>query len=66
MLGNSNLCMSFCSITGLINSVKRSSALESEPGVRLVALFDHEEIGSEFGYRPPSSLDDLSAERRGR
>lgn len=41
-----NLEMSFCSIMGLVNSVKSSSSLDDEQSIRLVSLFDHEEIGS--------------------
>ncbi|CAF9917650.1 MAG: hypothetical protein ALECFALPRED_000307 [Alectoria fallacina] len=41
-----NLEMSFCSIVGLINSVNSSSSLDEEESIRLVSLFDHEEIGS--------------------
>ncbi|KAG6686275.1 hypothetical protein I3843_11G009500 [Carya illinoinensis] len=40
-----NLCMSFCSLMALIASSYESS-LEDETGVRMVALFDHEEVGS--------------------
>ncbi|KAL2008848.1 hypothetical protein VTN00DRAFT_7042 [Thermoascus crustaceus] len=41
-----NLNMSFCATMGLINSVADKSALDDESSIRLVALFDHEEIGS--------------------
>ncbi|KAL8929641.1 MAG: hypothetical protein Q9172_000437 [Xanthocarpia lactea] len=41
-----NLGMSYCSITGLINSVSSPTALENEHSIRLISLFDHEEIGS--------------------
>ena len=41
-----NLEMSYCSTMGLINSVRSSSALENEKSIRLISLFDHEEIGS--------------------
>ncbi|KAL8782162.1 MAG: hypothetical protein Q9213_005633 [Squamulea squamosa] len=41
-----NLGMSYCSIIGLINSLSSSSALENERSIRLISLFDHEEIGS--------------------
>lgn len=41
-----NLCMSFCSTIGLIDSLKSPSALDNEPSIRLISLFDHEEIGS--------------------
>ena len=38
--------MSFCSTVGLINSVHPPSSLDDEESIRLVSLFDHEEIGS--------------------
>ena len=41
-----NLGMSYCSTMGLINSLVSSSALENESSIRLISLFDHEEIGS--------------------
>jgi aspartyl aminopeptidase len=41
-----NLNMSYCATMGLINSVADASALKGETSIRLVALFDHEEIGS--------------------
>lgn len=41
-----NLEMSFCSVMGLMKSVSSPSALDDEESIRLVSLFDHEEIGS--------------------
>ncbi|XP_020209704.1 probable aspartyl aminopeptidase [Cajanus cajan] len=41
-----NLCMSFCSLKALIDATSSDSSLEEETGVRMVALFDHEEVGS--------------------
>ncbi|KAL9135379.1 MAG: hypothetical protein Q9175_003430 [Cornicularia normoerica] len=41
-----NLEMSFCSTLGLINSVNSSFSLDDEESIRLISLFDHEEIGS--------------------
>ncbi|KAE8123944.1 hypothetical protein FH972_018859 [Carpinus fangiana] len=41
-----NLCMSFCSLKALIDATSSESSLEDETGVRMVALFDHEEVGS--------------------
>lgn len=41
-----NLEMSFCSTMGLINSVSELSSLDNEESIRLISLFDHEEIGS--------------------
>ncbi|GJW27196.1 probable aspartyl aminopeptidase [Tanacetum coccineum] len=41
-----NLCMSFCSLKALIDATVSEKSLEDESGVRMVALFDHEEVGS--------------------
>ncbi|KAK1750733.1 putative aspartyl aminopeptidase [Echria macrotheca] len=50
-----NLNMTYCSIMGLIASVE-SSSLESETSIRLVACFDHEEIGSTSAQGADSNL----------
>ncbi|CAL1389062.1 unnamed protein product [Linum trigynum] len=57
-----NLCMSFCSLQALIDATSTESELEDESGVRVVALFDHEEVGSESaqGAGSPVMLDALS------
>lgn len=41
-----NLNSSYCATVGLIDSVADKSALDNESAIRLIALFDHEEIGS--------------------
>lgn len=41
-----NLCSSYCSATALIESCSNSEALQNDDCVRLISLFDHEEIGS--------------------
>lgn len=41
-----NLEMSYCSVRGLIESVRGQTALDDESAIRLIALFDHEEVGS--------------------
>ncbi|KAK9120029.1 hypothetical protein Scep_018122 [Stephania cephalantha] len=57
-----NLCMSFCSLKALIDATLSESSLEDETGVRMVALFDHEEVGSDSaqGAGSPVVLDALS------
>jgi aspartyl aminopeptidase len=40
-----NLNMTYCSVMGLIDSVNNKT-LENESSIRLIACFDHEEIGS--------------------
>lgn len=51
-----NLGMSYCSTVGLINSLKSESALENESSIRLISLFDHEEIGSQTAQGADSNL----------
>ncbi|RVX69326.1 Aspartyl aminopeptidase [Exophiala mesophila] len=41
-----NLNQTYCATMGLINSVESSSSLDDETSIRLIACFDHEEIGS--------------------
>ena len=50
-----NLEMSYCAVEGLINSVSTSS-LGNEPNIRLISLFDHEEIGSTTAQGADSNL----------
>ncbi|EGE77302.1 aspartyl aminopeptidase [Blastomyces gilchristii SLH14081] len=41
-----NLNMSFCATMGLLNSLTDPKSLDNDSSIRLIALFDHEEIGS--------------------
>lgn len=41
-----NLNSSYCATVGLIDSVADKSSLDDETSIRLISLFDHEEIGS--------------------
>ncbi|KAF7712482.1 Aspartyl aminopeptidase [Penicillium ucsense] len=41
-----NLNSSYCATVSLIESVSEKSSLDNESAIRLIALFDHEEIGS--------------------
>ncbi|KAJ8611506.1 hypothetical protein MRB53_037913 [Persea americana] len=41
-----NLGMTYCAIEGLISSAHDSGALEDDTTIRLISLFDHEEVGS--------------------
>ena len=50
-----NLDMTFCSIKGLITSVN-STSLENDSSIRMVASFDHEEIGSTSAQGADSNL----------
>lgn len=51
-----NLEMTYCSIMGLIESVKSPTALSNESTIRLAACFDHEEIGSTSAQGAASNL----------
>lgn len=51
-----NLEMSYCSTIGLINSLKSPSALDKETSIRLISLFDHEEIGSRTAQGADSNM----------
>lgn len=51
-----NLEMTYCSILGLINSVKSSTALKTDDTIRLISLFDHEEIGSTSAQGAQSNI----------
>ncbi|KAF2095739.1 peptidase M18, aminopeptidase I [Rhizodiscina lignyota] len=51
-----NIGMSYCATMGLIESLKEPSALENESCIRLIALFDHEEIGSRSAQGADSNL----------
>ncbi|EPS62030.1 aspartyl aminopeptidase-like protein, partial [Genlisea aurea] len=57
-----NLCMSYCSLKALIDSTSSETSLDDEAGARMVALFDHEEVGSDSaqGAGSPVMLDTLS------
>lgn len=48
-----NLGMSFCSVQGLISSI---GSLKDSSNIRMVALFDHEEVGSASTQGAASSL----------
>ncbi|KAJ5306489.1 hypothetical protein PENANT_c031G07049 [Penicillium antarcticum] len=51
-----NLNSTFCATVGLIDSVADKSALENEDAIRLIALFDHEEIGSRTAQGADSNI----------
>lgn len=51
-----NLEMSYCSTEGLITSLSSPSALDDERCIRLISLFDHEEIGSKTAQGADSNL----------
>ncbi len=51
-----NLMMTYCSIEGLIKSLSSSTALDNDSTIRLVACFDHEEIGSRTAQGADSNL----------
>jgi aspartyl aminopeptidase len=51
-----NLNCSYCAVVGLTDSVTDESALDTEDGIRLIALFDHEEIGSRTAQGADSNI----------
>jgi aspartyl aminopeptidase len=52
-----NLDMTYCAIQGLIESVRRSAPpLDKDTAIRLVACFDHEEVGSVSAQGADSNL----------
>ena len=51
-----NLMMTYCSVEGIIKSLSASSALEKDSTIRLIACFDHEEIGSQTAQGADSNL----------
>ncbi|KAK3692595.1 peptidase M18 [Podospora appendiculata] len=51
-----NLDMTYCSIRGLISSVSAADSLDADASIRLIACFDHEEIGSLSAHGADSNL----------
>lgn len=51
-----NLGMTYCAVEGLIQSAADPSALKGDPTIRLIACFDHEEIGSQSAQGADSNM----------
>ncbi|KAK5989938.1 Aspartyl aminopeptidase [Cladobotryum mycophilum] len=51
-----NLGMTYCSIEGLIASVKKEESLGNDSIIRMTVCFDHEEIGSQSAQGAHSNL----------
>ncbi|KAK4983373.1 hypothetical protein LTR50_007273 [Elasticomyces elasticus] len=51
-----NLMMTFCSVQALIQSLEPKNALENDDTIRLIACFDHEEIGSTSAQGAASNI----------
>ncbi|KAF2756323.1 aspartyl aminopeptidase [Pseudovirgaria hyperparasitica] len=51
-----NLMMSYCSTQAIIKSLEDATALDGDHTIRLIALFDHEEIGSQTAQGADSNL----------
>ncbi|OBT62313.1 hypothetical protein VE03_09050 [Pseudogymnoascus sp. 23342-1-I1] len=51
-----NLEMTYCAVLGLIESLVDQDALADESSIRLIACFDHEEIGSTTAQGAASNL----------
>jgi aspartyl aminopeptidase len=48
--------MTYCAVEGLIQSLSSPSALDDESSIRLIACFDHEEVGSTSAQGAHSTL----------
>lgn len=51
-----NLVGVYCSIMGLTKSISKENSLQNEEGIRVVALYDHEEVGNESAQGAAASL----------
>lgn len=51
-----NLMMSYCATESIIQSLEAEDALDSDPTIRLISLFDHEEIGSTTAQGADSNM----------
>ncbi|OQO08926.1 Aspartyl aminopeptidase [Cryoendolithus antarcticus] len=51
-----NLGMTYCAVEGIIQSLSSPSALKNDSTIRLIACFDHEEIGSTSAQGADSSM----------
>ena len=51
-----NLNQTYCATMGLIDSLRQKNSLENESSIRLIACFDHEEIGSTTAQGADSSM----------
>jgi aspartyl aminopeptidase len=51
-----NLGMTYCAVEGLIQSLGSTSALKNDSTIRLIACFDHEEIGSTSAQGADSNM----------
>lgn len=51
-----NLNQTYCATMGIIDSLQNKNALDDESAIRLIACFDHEEIGSTSAQGADSSM----------
>ncbi|KAI8614268.1 aspartyl aminopeptidase [Chytriomyces sp. MP71] len=58
-----NLMSSFCSVEALIKSVSENDSFEVDPNIRVVTLFDNEEVGSTTAFGADSDLLEVTLRR---
>ncbi|KAJ3415427.1 hypothetical protein HDV05_005021 [Chytridiales sp. JEL 0842] len=58
-----NLMSSYCAITAIINSVHTAGNLAADTNIRVVALFDNEEVGSQTAMGAGSNLMETTMKR---
>ncbi|KAJ3129732.1 hypothetical protein HK100_008456 [Physocladia obscura] len=58
-----NLMSSFCAVEAIVKSVLESSGSEGDGNIRLISLFDNEEVGSQTAFGADSDLLEVTLRR---